>query len=124
MRSVDQFYRGRNVRAFRINRERVLCSLRDRALLLRRERPDVLDVRLFGSLARDQATPGSDADVFVLLDDGAPPMLDRLPPLARYFAGCGIGCDVVAYTRSELERLRAEASRFVRELDAAISLIE
>lgn len=43
----------------------VLAEFRDR--LSRRFGADLVDVRLFGSLARGEATEESDADVFVLL---------------------------------------------------------
>jgi predicted nucleotidyltransferase len=74
----------------------------------------VLEVRLFGSLARGTATPGSDADVWVLLRDGGPPFLERVAELARSFEGLGVGCEVVAHTESEWERLRRERRRIVR----------
>jgi uncharacterized protein len=115
--SVVECYRGRSVRVFRLERERVLRRLRERAEALVKARPDALEVRLFGSLARGQATPGSDADILVLLADGAPPLPDRLPDLARFFTGCGIGCDVLALTRSELDGMRADEARFAGEVD-------
>jgi predicted nucleotidyltransferase len=75
---------------------------------------NVREVRLFGSLARREAHPGSDADLFVVLRDGAPPFLDRIPELARHFSGTGIGCDVIAYTESERTELAARHDRFAR----------
>lgn len=117
MRAVDECYRGRSVRVFRLDREGVIASLRERAVAVLAARPDVLEVRLFGSLARGNAVPGSDADLFVLLRDGAPPFLDRLPPLLREFSGLGIGCDVIAYTESEHEEARTRGDAFVKALD-------
>jgi predicted nucleotidyltransferase len=67
------------------------------------QRGDVLEVRLFGSLARGAARPGSDADLFIVVRDGAPPFLERIPNLMRHFAGVGVGCDVIAYTESEYQ---------------------
>ena len=77
-------------------------------------RPDVVEVRLFGSLARGDAHPGSDADRFVVVRDGAGPFLERLPPLMRMFGGLGIGCDVVAHTEAEVRALRARGGLFAR----------
>jgi predicted nucleotidyltransferase len=85
--------------------------------------PNVLEVRLFGSLARGEAHPGSDADLFIVLHDGAPPFLDRIPDLAKHFAGVGIGCDVIAYTESERADLAARRDAFARAvLDAGVVL--
>jgi predicted nucleotidyltransferase len=91
----------------------VLGRLRESALALLRERPDVLEVRLFGSLARGDALPGSDADLLVILRDPAGPFLHRAPGLASRLDGAGIGCDIIAYTASELARLRDERNAFV-----------
>jgi predicted nucleotidyltransferase len=80
-------------------------------------------VRLFGSLARGDAHPGSDADLFVVVRDGAPPFLERIPDLARRFAGVGTGCDLIAYTESEYRVLVGRHDRFARAvLDDSVVL--
>lgn len=112
--SVDECYRGRSVRVFRLDREGVLSRLRQRASALLEADPDVLEVRLFGSLARGDAHPGSDADLYIVLRDGAPQLLERIPRLARHFTGVGIGCDIIAHTQSESRALEAEDSAFHR----------
>ena len=76
--------------------------------------PDVVEVRLFGSLARGEGHPGSDADLFVVLRDGAAPFLERLADLAGEFGGMGIGCDVIAVTESESQALKARDGAFAR----------
>lgn len=113
MRSVEECWRGRNVRVFRLDRDRVLARLRERARALVEARPGVVEVRLFGSLARGEAGPGSDADLIVVVRDGeAAPFLQRIEDLARAFEGVGVGCDVLAYTESEWGQLAAGGSRF------------
>jgi len=114
LQSVEECYRGHSVRVFRLDRAGVLARLRERARQLIERRDDVLEVRLFGSLARDEAHPGSDADLFVLLRDGAPPFLERIPGLARHFTGLGIGCDVIAYTELEYRASVDRNDRFAR----------
>lgn len=92
--------------------------LRDRATALIGTDPAVREVILFGSLARGDAHPGSDADLFVVVRDGAAPFLDRIPDVARRFSGVGIGCDVIVYTESELAAAEARGdvlSRVIRE---------
>lgn len=112
--SVDECYRGRNVRVFRLDREGVLARLRERARAVLERRPDVLEVRLFGSMARGDPRPGSDADLFVVLRDGAPPFLERVAALSREFGGVGIGCDLIAYTESEARALARRGDAFAR----------
>jgi predicted nucleotidyltransferase len=107
LRSVEECYRGRNVRVFRVDRAVVLARLRERAAQLLERRPDVVEVRLFGSFARGEARPGSDADLFVVVRDGAGPFLERIADLAREFEGVGVGCDVIAYMESEVRASRA-----------------
>ncbi len=125
MRCVEECYRGRNVRVFRLDREAILRRLRQRARALLENEADVAEVRLFGSLARGDAHPGSDADIFIVLRDGAAPFIDRIPRLARYFGGIGIGCDVIAYTESEWADIARSGDRFSRAvLDEGIVLAE
>ena len=123
MQSVEKCYQGRNVRVFRLDRDGVIARLRSRARALVERDSDVREVRLFGSLARGDAHPGSDADLFVVVRDGAAPFLERIPELARHFTGVGIGCDVVVYTESERAALAASRQSFARAvLDEGIAL--
>ena len=76
-------------------------------------RPEIDRVLLFGSLARGDAAPGSDADLLIILRDSDLPFLDRFP---RYRpAGVAIDVDVFAYTREELRKMLASRNRFVRQ---------
>ncbi|MFQ5666250.1 MAG: nucleotidyltransferase domain-containing protein [Candidatus Binatia bacterium] len=120
---MEECYHGRSVRVFRLDRERVVARLRQRARVLMEREPDVLEVRLFGSLARGDARPGSDADLFIVLREGAEPFLERIPRLARHFGGVDIGCDVIAYTESERAALAERHNAFAHTvLDEGITL--
>jgi predicted nucleotidyltransferase len=100
------------VRVFRLKREAILPALENRALRLLAERPEVLEVRLFGSLIKGNAGPGSDADILIVLSESAKPFLDRIPDYARFLTGIGVGCDIFPYTRAELASLLDEQSHF------------
>jgi predicted nucleotidyltransferase len=91
---------------FRLDRERAVALLAEKAGALLAARPDAIEVRLLGSLARGDAAPGSDADLFVLLRDGALPFLERSADLSRFFEGVGVGCDILAYTEDEWAEMR------------------
>jgi predicted nucleotidyltransferase len=62
--------------------------------------PEIEEVWLFGSLARGEALPGSDADLLVVLSDSPDTFLNRAVRYLPEF--CGVGVDVFAYTRAEL----------------------
>ena len=85
LRSVEECYRGRDVRVFRLDQAAVMARLRERAQAVLQRRADVIAIKLFGSLARDQGRPGSDADLFVVVRDGAGTFLDRIAGLAGNF---------------------------------------
>jgi uncharacterized protein len=118
LRSVEESYRGRNVRVFRLDSGAVLARLEERARRLLDEEPRVKEVWLFGSLARGQAGPGSDADLFVVLESSTLSFVDRSGLLARHFEGSGVGCDVLAYTVAELQSLRQEGAALPRTVEA------
>lgn len=115
---VEEFYRGRNVRIFRLDAGRAVGLLREKARELLAAEPGVEEVWLFGSLARGRATPGSDADLIVVLSEATEPFLERSARFSRYFRGAGIGCEVLVYTREELATLERESRRFARTLRA------
>jgi predicted nucleotidyltransferase len=116
LRSVEERYRGSNVRVFRLDREGVLRRLREAAQRILVDRPDVIEIRLIGSLARGDARPGSDADLVVTVN-GTGPRSDRDASLMRYLADAGIGCDLIVFTTDELDRLRREGRRIVRAIE-------
>jgi uncharacterized protein len=111
---VVEAYRGERVRVFRLDRAATLEELRRRAGHLLTQRPEVLEIRLFGSLARNDATPGSDADLLIVVREDPGPFLDRAELMARYFTGVGVGCDIFVYTEGELERLGRQPASLVR----------
>ena len=114
MRSVEESYRGSNVRVFKLDNAALVRRLGERARALLEHRPDVIEVRIFGSLARGEGRPGSDADIFVVVRDGAGPFLERSSDLARAFEGAGVGCDVIVYTESEAQAASARHDAFAR----------
>lgn len=70
---------------------------------LARARPEVEDVVLFGSLASGRARPGSDADLLVIVRESPERFLDRMLTYGPYFRAAPIACEVLPYTRAEVE---------------------
>jgi hypothetical protein len=77
-------------------------------------RPEIEEIRLFGSLARGAANPHADADLLIVLETTALPFNDRLP---RYKpVGSPVPMDVIVCTRAELSRELAAGNRFVHRM--------
>ena len=114
MTAVEECYRGKRVRVFRLNREAVVSRLETLSVRMLEERREILEIRLFGSLVKGNAGPGSDADVLVVLRDATKPFVERIPDYSRYLEGAGIGCDVFPYTQSELNDLRGPSAEFAQ----------
>ncbi len=91
-----------------------MADLRALATRLGAERPEIAEIRLFGSLARGTSNPYADADVLIVLDSTDLPYRDRLP---RYKPlGSPVPMDLTICTRAELERELAAGNRFVRRM--------
>jgi UTP:GlnB (protein PII) uridylyltransferase len=74
----------------------------------------VLAVGLFGSLARGDALPSSDADILLVLrSHNLPRWFDRIPEYASKFHESTLPVEVFPYTHKELTSLMANPG-FVR----------
>lgn len=75
--------------------------------------PEIESIYLFGSLARGDAVPGSDADLLIVVRHATEPFRDR--SVRYHTTGVGVGVDVVVYTREELDALLEAGNEFVRQ---------
>ena len=103
-----------SVRIFWLDKPKILACLREGAAHLAERKPEVEAIWLFGSLARGDAVPGSDADVLVIVADSDQPFHARAPNYA--VGSCGIGVDLFVYTSAEFDGLRESRPRFYRTL--------
>lgn len=102
-----------SVQVFWLNREETLQRLRKAVMELTARYPEIERAILFGSLARGDAVPGSDADLLLILRESELPFPERS---IRYWpADVGVGVDVFAYTREELEALLEADNSFVAQ---------
>ena len=80
---------------------------------MRERHPEIEWIALFGSLARGDAVPGSDADLLIVVSHSSESFLQRA--VGYRPADVGVSVDVVAYTREELAALLKTGNAFVRQ---------
>lgn len=68
--------------------------------------PDILEISLFGSLARGNYAPGSDADIYILLGKDSRRFIDRIPEYLDYFSNTGLPIEVFPYTIEEMAEMK------------------
>ena len=110
-----------SVSVFWLDIQQVRRRLRDAARQLGIAHPEIEEVWLFGSVARGEAVPGSDADLLVVLESSELAFPERSGRYQPEF--CGIGTDVLAYTRAELVCMRAEGNPFLQEIESERRLL-
>ena len=89
-----------------LDRDRAIQELVERAGRLLEQNARVLAIGLFGSLARDDALPTSDADVIIVLRSHPDPRwFERIPEFAAAFDGTSLPVETFPYTLEEMNRL-------------------
>lgn len=102
-----------SVRIFWLDRAAVLDELKTAVRGMKAAHPEIEEVLLFGSLARDEAVPGSDADLLVILSSADEPFLGRIP---RYLpGGLSVGVDAFPYTRAEIAAMLQDGNLFIEQ---------
>ena len=110
------------VQVFWLDQPEALRRLREATRVLVEQHPEIARVILFGSLARGDAVPGSDADLLLILADSPLPFLAR-SALYRP-AGVGMSVDVFAYTRAELDAMLTAGNAFIAQaLKEGVALV-
>lgn len=94
-----------SVRVFKLNNEELIIKLKSWAESFSHNK-DVVGIILFGSLAKKEATPASDADIVILLRDSKERFDDRIPHFLP--KKIGINVDVFPYTIEEFHSLLKE----------------
>ncbi len=107
-----------SVKVFWLDRDKAIEQLRSIAERIKKEKPEVSAIYLFGSLAEGRATPRSDADVIIILRESRVRFLDRPLAFMEYFSSFPLAVDLFCYTEEE-----AGKNYFVkRALEGALKL--
>lgn len=83
-----------------IDKDGVRRSMDAWAELLLATRPDIEEIVVFGSFADDSYAPGSDLDVFVLMNGSDLPVRDRIPALLP--TAFPVAVDLFPFTKQEI----------------------
>jgi len=122
MRCVEQTKSSDGVRIFKaLDRQRLLSALRPWAADTRDRHPEVTHIGLFGSYARGDYGPGSDADMLILIRYCEQPVW-FLRSLTYDTASLPVPADLLVYTEEEAQRLRDHSSWFTRILSEVVWL--
>ena len=103
-----------SVKVFFADKDKVMRELRAWAAELKRTRPDVAKVGLFGSYATDTYGPRSDADLLIVLRACDKPFRKRISDFLP--DNVSIPCDVFPYTADEIERLVCDDSPWIKHI--------
>jgi len=97
-----------------LNRDEIFYRLVDIAKRLLAKESNVIEVSLFGSLAKGNYTPRSDIDIFILLNENSKKFIDRIPGFLDYFEKVGLTVEVFPYTLEEINKMKN--NHFIRTI--------
>ena len=104
---MRQIISSGSVKAISLDRDEVLKKLREIAQDASRTFPEIVEIRLFGSLASGTETGLSDADIFVLVQNGEENPVERMKPYFMFFSErLDIGIDMIVVTPPELKNFK------------------
>ena len=93
-------------RARFLNKEEVIKKLSALALKARASDKNIKQIILFGSIATDQYTGISDADILIVLKDSRHKrFIDRIPQYLPLFLDVEVPVDVFPYLESEIDNI-------------------
>jgi predicted nucleotidyltransferase len=105
-----------SVRIISLDRNDPLVRLREISARIRKEHDEVEEIRLFGSLARGDATGTSDADALIVLHESSErDPHHRILAFLPYF-DLDRGTDLLVYTRAELEQQLSTSNSFLQRV--------
>ena len=96
------------------DKTKVLRQLTEYAEKVKRTRPEVERIALFGSYATDKFGPASDVDLLIILRESSKRFLDRIPDYLP--DNLSVSCDVFPYTNDEIERMKQQNTLWIRRL--------
>jgi len=108
-----------------LNKEIVLREIKKIAEKIKEEeKGNILDIIIFGSIAKNNYTGTSDVDIVIILKESDLNFIERIVKYRKYF-DLDIGVDLFVYTFSEFEKMKRENNFFIKEIiDYGISILK
>ena len=108
-----------------LNKEIVLKEIKKIAEKIKEEeKGNILDIIIFGSIAKNNYTGTSDVDIVIILKESDLSFIERIVKYRKYF-DLDIGVDLFVYTFSEFEKMKRENNFFIKEIiDFGISVLK
>ena len=108
-----------------IDHDRLMAALKKIAAAIAKANTAVQDIRLFGSLTRDDWTPDSDIDLIIIVATTDIPFLKRRDAFADAFLSMPMDVDIKVYTSGEIKQMRTDDNEFIETvLEESVSLLE
>lgn len=98
-----------------IDKEKLFKRLKDIAALIKKENKEVLEVRLFGSIAKEENTGKSDVDIVVIVSGSSEDIFHRTLKFRRYF-DIEVPVDILVYTKQEIDNMLKEENYFIKNI--------
>lgn len=93
-----------SVKAFYLKTDKLIKKLKNLAMLCKENFPEVIDIRIFGSIARGDETGLSDIDLFIIVRNCPDNPLERIKPFYFFFSEyIPLSLDIIVAKENELE---------------------
>ena len=106
-----------------LDKNKILRELKEISLHLKKTRPEVVSVILFGFLVKGNYTGGSDADIIIIVKDSHKDFVNRILEFTRYFLKCSIPVDLLVYTEEETKNMQEEGGFINLAIKEGVSLL-
>jgi predicted nucleotidyltransferase len=108
-----------------LNGPETIKKLRSIAKEICRKNDNISGIYLFGSLAKGIYSPGSDADILIILKQDNRRMIDRISGFLKFFLNSPVAVDIFPYTKDELQRMMSYKNSFLMQVwKEKIKLVE
>jgi len=103
------------VKVISIDKNKLLKELKKISKSIKKENKDVCNIRIFGSIAKEEEIGTSDLDILIILKDTKEEMIKRCLKYRKYF-NIPIAVDVLVFTKKEIKKMTEDGNFFVQNI--------
>ena len=104
-----------SVKVISIDKKELMEKLKKIRDTIKREETEVIDIRIFGSIAKNEETGTSDLDILITLKKSEETPLKRTLKYRKYF-NLSIPVDIFVYTEEEIRKMVKEDNLFIKNI--------